>query len=408
MSKLRQLVKIVYKNEYTFMRKKQFSDPKIYDAKGDLSKRWYVYFTFRNPETDKLERQPFIDTGINQHKNLTDRREAANVLVKTVREILRTGQYNPYSDNDNSVDEIPRLTVPEAVKFVLEIKKNEYKGGYIDFKSRVTKFQTWLLDNHFKNRFITVVSKTVVQNYLNHVLEKTSASNRNNTRSALINFFACLEDNEIISANPVSKIKKLETTPQRHKSFTNTEVSDLFQYLATNDPMLGLYIKFVSYNFLRPIEVSRLLVRNIDVVDRKLYVQVKTGQFKIKIIPDILFKELPDLTLLDQEKPLFGKKTYGEVWDSIPETRRGDYSDRFREVIKIPFKFGIDYGIYSFRHTFIATLFTALLKEHSPDEAESMTMHITGHATRTALRKYLREIDASLPADYSKYLKQVV
>lgn len=29
--------------------KKQFSVPKIYNAKDDLNKRWYVYFSFRNP-----------------------------------------------------------------------------------------------------------------------------------------------------------------------------------------------------------------------------------------------------------------------------------------------------------------------------------------------------------------------
>ncbi|MFG6686030.1 hypothetical protein ACGK9U_05565 [Mariniflexile sp. HNIBRBA6329] len=28
--------------------KKFFSTPKIYSANGDLSKRWYVYFSFRN------------------------------------------------------------------------------------------------------------------------------------------------------------------------------------------------------------------------------------------------------------------------------------------------------------------------------------------------------------------------
>jgi len=38
-------------NEHDLEHKKQFSDPKIYDANGDLSKRWYVYFSYRNPET---------------------------------------------------------------------------------------------------------------------------------------------------------------------------------------------------------------------------------------------------------------------------------------------------------------------------------------------------------------------
>jgi hypothetical protein len=38
--------------------KSNFSVPKIYTAKGDLSKRWYVNFSFRNPETNKKEHSP--------------------------------------------------------------------------------------------------------------------------------------------------------------------------------------------------------------------------------------------------------------------------------------------------------------------------------------------------------------
>lgn len=33
--------------EHDLSTKPNFSVPKIYTAKGDLSKRWYVYFSFR-------------------------------------------------------------------------------------------------------------------------------------------------------------------------------------------------------------------------------------------------------------------------------------------------------------------------------------------------------------------------
>ncbi len=33
--------------EHVLKEKKRYSEPKIYDADGDLSKRWYVYFSFR-------------------------------------------------------------------------------------------------------------------------------------------------------------------------------------------------------------------------------------------------------------------------------------------------------------------------------------------------------------------------
>ena len=42
-----------YESAYDLSMKKNYSNPKIYDANGDLSKRWYVYFSYRNPETGK-------------------------------------------------------------------------------------------------------------------------------------------------------------------------------------------------------------------------------------------------------------------------------------------------------------------------------------------------------------------
>ena len=44
--------------EHDLLKKKIFSPPKIYTANGDLSKRWYVYFSYRNPETGKLRISP--------------------------------------------------------------------------------------------------------------------------------------------------------------------------------------------------------------------------------------------------------------------------------------------------------------------------------------------------------------
>ena len=56
MRKFTELVRNEYRNEYTMKKAKDYTEPKIYDAGGDLSKRWYVYYSVRNPETDRLER----------------------------------------------------------------------------------------------------------------------------------------------------------------------------------------------------------------------------------------------------------------------------------------------------------------------------------------------------------------
>ena len=44
-------------------------------------------------------------------------------------------------------------------------------------------------------------------------------------------------------------------------------------------------------------------------------------------------------------------------------------------------------------------------KSSSQFETKSKLMLVTGHSTMTALEKYLRDIDAELPEDYSNLLR---
>ena len=83
--------------------------------------------------------------------------------------------------------------------------------------------------------------------------------------------------------------------------------------------------------------------------------------------------------------------------------KRDYWSKRFKKV-KEHFSLGEDYGLYSFRHTFITKLYRKLREQYPPFETKSRLMLITGHTTITALDKYLRDIDAELPEDYSQLI----
>lgn len=65
--------------------KNNYSEPKIYTGGVDvnywsklseteqikaLKKDWFVHFSFRNPKTGKLTKQPFIKAGVNCKKRL--------------------------------------------------------------------------------------------------------------------------------------------------------------------------------------------------------------------------------------------------------------------------------------------------------------------------------------------------
>lgn len=405
MSKMLRIVKNVYENAYDLKtHKKLYTGPTIQDYKGDLSKRWYVYYSFRNPDSDKLERQTPIDTGINQHKNLRDRREAANTLLKTIKGILESG-FNPFIDNGLfESEEDKKYTVAEALDFALTIGKQVWsETSYPDLKSRVTQFKDWLLNNGYKNRYITSVTEKTVQKYLNVVLKRSSAANRNNTKNNLSSAYTILKDNHIIPLNFIKEMNLLKSSPERHKTYSSTMETDLYNEMLETDKLLLLFVKFVCYNFLRPVEVCRIKVGDIDLVDRTIKLKAKNKAVKIKYMPEILVKDIPSLKVYKNSDFLFTPNGVGD-WDAKEKSRREHFTRRFN-VIKEKFELGEDYGIYSFRHTFITKLYNELIKSMTPDEALNKMLLITGHATMGALKKYLRDTDTFKPNDWSEYIK---
>jgi len=171
-----------------------------------------------------------------------------------------------------------------------------------------------------------------------------------------------------------------------------------------NDPILLLFVQFISYNFLRPIEVCRLRIGDLDLKDKKLYVRAKNQPVKTKIIPDILLDKLSGLEKLDSNALLFTPDGIGGLWETKEGNRRDYFTKRFKTV-KDHFSLGTNYGLYSFRHTFITKLYKELAIKLTPNEVKSKLMLITGHSTMKALEQYLRDIDAVLPQDYSNMLK---
>ncbi|WNH11148.1 tyrosine-type recombinase/integrase [Thalassobellus suaedae] len=423
-----------YESAYDLSQKRNFSNPKIYTAKGNLTKRWYVYFSFRDPKTEKLKRiTPFYGNA-NTYKTKEERMEVLMVYRKVLLKLLIQG-FNPFSNNtelynklhskkvsndlpdtveakaitpieSTSVEE-PKIRLREAFDFGLKLKEKLIsERTKKDYENKIDSLLKWLEINHPNLNTIDGLNKKIVSGFLNHILNKTSPRNRNNYRADLSSIVQVLEDNEIIKLNVVKKIPVLKSIPQRHKTYTQETQEAIFKHLQDTDPILLLYIKFISYGFLRPIEVCRLKLENINLDNKTIQFKAKNSPLKTKIIPKILYDALPDLSGLKPDDSLFTPKQIGGVWETDEDSKRDYFTKRFKKIVKDPFKLGLDYSLYSFRHTYITKVYRALVKEFAPFEAKSKLMLISGHTSMSALEKYLRDIDAELPSDYSEMLKR--
>ena len=91
-------VENVYDCAYDFPMKKNYSNPKLYTANGDLKKRWYVYYHFLNPKTGRLKCITPFNGDANKYKTKEDRLFVLSACRKKILELLKKG-YNPFEDN---------------------------------------------------------------------------------------------------------------------------------------------------------------------------------------------------------------------------------------------------------------------------------------------------------------------
>ena len=372
-----------------------------------LKKRWCLVWFFRNPKTDLLERQTNYKGGVNRLRTMSLRYDFLKTCKKALKENI-IGGWSPYDDNQDNF-ELNESKEIHSIKDALDLAYDHSKltvakvtsSSYRTTKNQFIEFIG--AKNSIKD--INELNKSAVLKFLNHKLKETSARTRNNSKASLSALFSIMENQlDIIDRNFIKDISNEKTKAKTDRTFTKKELKEIVDWLRKNDPYLLLYIRFVAYSFLRPVEVNRLKVKDINLEESLLYFQAKNKPLKVKRIPSIFIEDIKamNLHLYNKEDFLFTPKNEPSEWVSDDNSKRDTFSKRFK-VVKDKFNLGAKYGLYSFRHSFITNLFRTLrtTENKSYSEAIEFLQPITGHETREALEKYIHTHDMDIPKDWS-------
>lgn len=372
-----------------------------------MNKDWHIKWWFRNPDTGLLERQTNIKAGINRLKTKTDRLEFMKVYKRGMVESFQEG-FNPFTYNSDNPTPSTVTTAKKALLDALNTKKEIVgRSTTSDYKSHVNGFISFLQNIEMDKADIKKITRLHVSQYLDQVLQKNSARTRNNVRASLSSIFGEMRDKFIIESNFIdTDIKKLKTKSKTDRRFTFDQMRSISDYLQKQDPHLLLYIKVVAYNFLRPIEVNRLTVSSIDLETQTMYFDQKTKTGKTKYIPNLYIEEFK--ALLKNNPPghyhLFTPQNIPAVWQTADKDKRNYFTKRFKKL-KDLLGLGSEYGLYSFRHTYITNTYLVLKSNGLTHiEAIQYLMRITGHNTEVGIKKYIHENDADRPDDWSDLL----
>lgn len=415
---------------------RDFSEVKLYIPKVDgkptvlPKKRWYVYFYFRNPDTNKRQKFKY-SCKINTYKTIADRKQAGQVWIDFYT-LLLNQNFNPFNkaevilktfdEIELAAKEIKKKNEPQektfaeinyTVKSALEYAYNNKLGSWkdttaSDYKTRLGVFMEWVSLNSLTDLDITELKEVHIIAFINWLIKPkpegrgVGGTSQDNYKRCLSGLFGKLVKDKIIPKNIVSEIETKKDDPIKNTPFTGYQVKDMRDYLLIHDIQLYYFIQFVIYTFLRPREIIRLTMEDINLREKYLQVETKTKRKQTKKLvgPIIDFLEGIDVNNLPSKAHLFTKNGVIEVWNAKEKTKVDYYGHKF-EKVKTHFKFNKDYGIYSFRHTAAIDLFYSFMKQGSTEhEAILKLMPITGHATETALRNYLRDVGGMLPKDY--------
>lgn len=416
MSSINDMLKSGNSNGYSIgNRMKPYSDVHIYPSilesqskftdkeKLELTKkgfRWHVYYSYLNPATGKMERQPPIRLSVNRNFPEFDQRRKRIFIIKSEVENLLKQGYSPYAKSNTN----KKHSIRDAITFALSIKKNHLEETtYNDYYSRSSKFLDWLTSHGLDSDLVSNFTNKHANAFLNDTLTTAGPRSRNNYKSVLSALFSVLKQNEIVGENYFFDIKPLKANPTRNKSYSETQLDGIISHLEANDPYLLSYIKLFSFNFLRPVELCRLKCSDIDLSEGVLYIRAKNKKDKVKKIPSILIPELSAFDLSNHNHFVFTANDKPGPWTTTEKNKRGYFGKRFLKIKK-QLNLGTEYTLYSFRHTYSSKLYRELRKEYNVQESLEKLQLITGHESLSGLKNYLRSIDAELPEDWSGML----
>ncbi|MEO1417131.1 MAG: site-specific integrase [Bacteroidota bacterium] len=313
----------------------------------ESSWRWYIEYQIYDEVKDKLVRKRFTDI---KGSTESEKRADAKKHIQNINKALKEGIYK--KDRDHSPKD---LSIKKGIEYVIETKERELsKRSSANYRLMLQVFLEYLGNKRMLHKPVRSIKKEDIVIFLDNLMEERgiSPATRNNYRRYVGSAFIAMQDRGFVEENPVAGIKKLRTTQKEYRAFSREDYQKIEQYLLTNDIQLYRFTKFIYYGFIRPVEITRIRIKDIDLANRVILISPE-DQKNRKQLPVEITKSLreiiEDMNLegYDPDDYVFSRSWQpGKVY-----LWRNRASEKHKKVLQ---KLGLDNGIYdlySHKHT---------------------------------------------------------
>ena len=350
-------------------RKKEIVVPHLNDCGGDLTKKWYVEYSIRNPKTDKMERVRSYED-INRFSTKEERYDSAQKIIESYSKAIQSGnisyqKFVEYEDlllyDGQSSFSKTRTAKVGSIKVYLsdfiQIKKLEVPPVSLNsYISKLRLFCLWAEKQNILDKPVTYYTNEIIADFLRHIVEQKELSRVTILKyeQILHTFFLYLKKKKIIVENPVFEIPKIGVIKDESPAAIPEYMRKILQQkIEPEDPQLWMFICFIYYMAIRPgfeLRLMRLNQINYSLQTITIYSDVaKNDKTETIDIPDQLFDLIIDKWKLhthDQSLYMFGK--FGEPGNNcLGKNNMKNRFNRFRKELKLPDAV----KLYSWKHS---------------------------------------------------------
>jgi integrase len=289
-------------------KKLNWTEPKLVPKKPtDTSKDWRVRFSFyHNGKWQTVS----VKNGNNYYKDLKERLEKFNGLIKTLTIQLQSG-WNPITGNipiktsaEDEIDQLKELNFADALDFAYRKKLKEWsKKTAQDYSSKIKylKIAAQKLDLHEKQ--ISDFKKPHFKLILDEVTElrKLEEIGYNNYRTFLSALIGEIVEWEVLEYNPIEKIKVRPTKKTfAHKPPTPEQREIIIDHIKKANPNYYRFISVLYACTIREKEILGLRISDLNKVQQTFTIRKEISKTRVQreaVIPNSLMRLLSQLNL---------------------------------------------------------------------------------------------------------------
>lgn len=349
--------------------KNLISYPRYNRQNGDLTKRWYVEFSYRLPSDEDLHRYR-VYTGLCSG-TVEERDAIGNYLLEYYNDYLKSGAYlnqkpnlNPLKQSESHRPEQQRwmrekksMMIDALIPRYLDyVKPNIRKKTHQDYSTKLNIFRDFVNKN-IAGTTVPMIQRKMIIPFFEQLATQNGLCRRTIEKymQAVRSFFTWCEDVGVRedNTNPVTRVPKFGNVIDCSPGvFDLDERKRLKNAIKDKEPFLWLACEMLYYCAIRPGTEMRLMkIGDIDFATKNICVRAELAKNKTTEyvgIPNVLLQYMFDLHLNMFDKDLYVFGRYGAP-SSIPmgkNTMRNRFNS-YRELLKI----SPDKKFYSWKHS---------------------------------------------------------